>query len=116
MPLRVAALFEIPTPYRHPVFEQIAKRAEIEIDFYFLSRTQADRYWKPNFFDRLPATYLKGWQICFKGYHTIYLNRNVRSTLTRKPYDVFLLNGYAQPALWSMLRFCWSHRVPYVVM
>ena len=116
MPLRVAAIFEIPTPYRQPIFEKIVEREDLKVDFYFLSRAQQDRYWDTNLFQELPAVFLPGKQICFKGYHTVYINFHVKKVLSKGKYDLFVLNGYAQPALFFLLRYCWKNSVPYVMV
>lgn len=116
MPIRVAAVFEIPTPYRQPVFERLSRNPAIEIDFYFLSRTQADRHWDDASIGKLPATYLPGRQICIRGYHTFHINCGVDALFSKKPYDVVVIGGYSQPAFWKLLRHCWRKQRPYVMV
>ncbi|HLG19355.1 MAG TPA: glycosyltransferase family 4 protein [Bdellovibrionota bacterium] len=113
--LRVAVVFEIPTPYRQPVFERLARDENGTYRFFFLARTQEDRLWKMESTSGLPATYLPGRQICLKGHHTIHLNWGLKGLLLNPPFDVYVLGGYAQPAIWKLLRWCWKSGTPYVM-
>ncbi len=113
---RVAVITEIPTPYRQPVFDLLKLSKEIDVHFFFLNESQKDRYWKLSVKDHHSTTVLKGWQICVEGYHTIHLNFGVSNALIKPGFDLFVIGGYAQPALWRVLWHCWKTHTPYMMI
>lgn len=113
MSYKVAVVTEIPAPYRAPVFDLLRAKPGIEFHFIYLSNAQKDRHWGDH--ARAEDIILPGRQICFPGHHTIYFDQNVEG-LVNHGYDLFVLGGYAQPALWKLLRHCWKTGIPYVMM
>lgn len=110
---KVAVITEIPTPYRSPVFDILRHHADVDFDFIYLSKHQRDRPWGDH--AHANDVVLDSSQICIRGYHTVYFTRGLEKLLKKK-YDLFILGGYAQPAMWKILRHCWKHNIPYVMV
>ncbi|MCB0308081.1 MAG: glycosyltransferase family 4 protein [Bdellovibrionales bacterium] len=106
-------LTEIATPYRAPVFSQLRKSDRYTFDFFYLAKHQRDRLW-PNYNDDRDFI-LEGSQFCIAGYHTFYFNWNF-DILFNDPYDLYIIGGYAQWAMWRVMAFCSRKSIPYILM
>ena len=109
-------MVEIPTPYRHPVFQRVASSTDRVVDFFYLSDSQRDRFWNADHFKGLSFKTLPGYQLCIQGHHTFHFNCHVSDLLMKPEYDAYVLGGYAQPALLKLLRHCWKKNKPYTMM
>jgi glycosyltransferase involved in cell wall biosynthesis len=112
---RVAIITEIPTPYRQPVLDRLLARSDFRFDLIFLARSQADRFWNLDLLDSTRVQVLPGRQWGRPGGHTFFFNRGMTERLTAGRYDLLILGGYAQPALWSAFRYARKRGIPYVL-
>lgn len=119
--IRVAAILEIPTPYRNPIFERINRsdkkdkdnNQRVKLDCFYLSSTQQDRSWEVKPLKR--DVFLKARQFCIPGHHTFYFFADMKEVF-KNDYDVFVIAGYAQPAMLRAIFHCWRKKIPYVIM
>jgi len=106
--LRVAILTEIISPYRIPVFNQLATYPEIDLKVIFASETEARRHWHVQK-EQIQFSYevLPG-RVVAKTYQngSLFFNPTIISSLHRGKYDVIIFGGYHHPSYWLALAYC----------
>jgi glycosyltransferase involved in cell wall biosynthesis len=116
-PLRVAAVFPEPTPYRAPLLDRVAALDEVDLTVLYAARTVAGRTWRVA--PRHPAVFLRGVDVPGADrvlHHDYPLTPGVGSALAAVRPEVVVVSGWstfaAQAAIaWSRLR-----KVPYVLV
>ncbi len=113
LPVRVALLTEIISPYRIPVFNELAADARVELDVLFFSETEARRNWgipwnKMRFLYRVLPGLLVAHR--YQG-GPIFLNPGIMSALWRGKYQAVICFGYHHPTIWLALLWCRLARV-----
>lgn len=116
-PIRVAAVFPEPTPYRAPLLDHLAARPELDLTVVYAAETVARRTWQVE--PRHRAVFLRGVRLpgAEKILHHDYpVTPGVARALGRRRPDVVVVSGWstfvAQAAVaWSRLQ-----RVPYVLV
>jgi 1,2-diacylglycerol 3-alpha-glucosyltransferase len=116
MKRRVVILTEIISPYRIPLFNALAQRANIDLHVIFLSETDTSlRQWhvykdEIRFsFEVLPAF---RWRL---GKYNVLLNRGVSGALQAAAPDVVVCGGYNYLASWQTLRWARAREIPFLV-
>jgi glycosyltransferase involved in cell wall biosynthesis len=106
--MRIAILKDIASPYRIPLFNELAAREGIELRLLLLSRNDPRRnyaFYADEFrfdWDVLPGAELH------RGLHWIVFSRGVGRALSRTRPDVVIVGGWNQPAFWRA--FLWARR------
>lgn len=116
MKRRLVILTEIISPYRIPLFNDLATHPEIDLHVIFLAETDTTlRAWQV-YKDEIRFSYevLPSWRRRF-GRHNWLLNRGVVGALVRSAPDVILCGGYNYVASWQSLRWAKRKRVPFVL-
>jgi glycosyltransferase involved in cell wall biosynthesis len=116
-PVRVAAVFPEPTPYRAPLLDRVAALGEVDLTVIYAARTVAGRTWRVDL--RHPAVFLRGVGVPGADrllHHDYPLTPGVGSALAAVHPEVVVVSGWstfaAQAAIaWSRLR-----KVPYVLV
>jgi glycosyltransferase involved in cell wall biosynthesis len=110
---KLVIVTEIIAPYRIPVLNALAQRAEIELEVMFLSENDPSlREWKV-YKDEIKFNYrvLPSWRQRL-GRYNLLINSGVHSALSAIKPNVVLCGGYNYLASWSAARWARSHRVP----
>jgi glycosyltransferase involved in cell wall biosynthesis len=110
---KLVIVTEIIAPYRIPILNALAQRAEIELEVIFLSENDPTlRDWKV-YKDEIKFRYqvLPSWRQRL-GRYNLLINRGVHSALKRSRPDVLLCGGYNYLASWSAAYWARTHRVP----
>jgi 1,2-diacylglycerol 3-alpha-glucosyltransferase len=110
---RLVILTEIISPYRIPLFNALARDANIEPHVIFLSENDPGlRQWRV-YKDEIKFSYeiLPSWRIRF-GSRTLLLNRGLGRALSAAAPDAILCGGYNYVASWQLLIWAESQRVP----
>lgn len=96
---KVALLTEIISPYRIPVFGEIAKDPRIDLEVIFLAETSGDRKWKIRKQD-IPFDYRVPWGIGFSVNRRfpVFFNPFIFGELMRINPDVIICGGYQHPS------------------
>ncbi len=112
--MRIALLTEIPAPFRIPLFNALAERAELRV--LFLARTDPRRPHYEHHRDewRFDHVFLRGREMHAGGRWTM-LNRGVLRELRAFRPDAVAVGGWNQPAFWQALAYCKAARVPLLV-
>jgi len=112
--VRLALLTEIPAPYRIPLFNALAERAEFRA--LFLSRVDPRRpYYQPHDEEwRFDHRFLGGAELR-PGGRWVMVSRGVVRELRAFRPDAVGVGGWNQPAFWQALGYCRVRRVPLLV-
>src|SRR5580698_10314993 len=104
MKRRLVILTEIISPYRIPLFNALAQRAEVDLHVIFLAETDPDlRQWQIHK-EEIQFSYeiLPSWRRRVGRYNAL-LNRGVGIALGKTAPDVILCGGYNYVASWQAL-------------
>jgi glycosyltransferase involved in cell wall biosynthesis len=116
MSLRLVLVTEIIAPYRIPVFNALARRAEIDLHVIFLSETDSSlRQWRV-YSDEIRFSYevLPSWR-WRAGKNNFLINRGLWSALDRRKPEVIICGGYNYLASWQTLLWARRNRVKFVL-
>lgn len=117
VPIRVAAVFPEPTPYRAPLLDRVAALDEIDLTVIYAARTVAARTWSVAPHHR--AVYLRG--LAVPGarrvlHHDYPLTPGVVRALSAARPDVVVISGWSTFAAQAALAWCRARGVPYVLV
>jgi len=113
---RLVILTEIIAPYRIPVFNALAARAEVDPHVVFLSETDPGlRQWQV-YRDEIQFSYqvLKSYRRRV-GRFNVLLTRGVSAALRARNPEVILGGGYNYLAVWQAQRWARRHCVPFLL-
>lgn len=118
MPMRIAVVTPIPTPYRDSFWNVVARQPEIELSVFYCSEGKGDRPWEVDWprnyrSEVLPGRNLARWQgtdaSCF-------WNPSIVKHLQAGHYDALVIGGYNHPTMWAAMRYAVRRGLPYFVM
>ena len=106
---KVILLTEVISPYRIPVFNEIAKYAQIEFKVFFLAETVSGRLWKIER-EKIRFEYrvLQGFKIPLPNRFPIFFNPGIGSILRRENPDLIISGGYHHPS--SLSALCYARK------
>lgn len=110
---RLVILTEIIAPYRIPVFNTLAARADVDLHVIFLSENDPSlRQWHV-YKDEIRFSYqvLPAWRRRI-GKYNVLLNRGLSAALRRAKPDAILCGGYTYMASWQAAFWARRHSVP----
>ena len=111
-PVRVALLTEIISPYRIPVFNELAAMEGVELDVLFFSETEGRRNWRIPW-EKIHFRYrvLPGLLVTrrYQG-GPVFFNPGIVGALRRGKYRAVICFGYHHPTIWLALLWCWFSR------
>ena len=116
MTRKTVIITEIIAPYRIPVFNALARRAEVDLHAIFLAETdKALRQWRI-YTDEIRFSYevLSSWR-WRAGPYRVLLNRGLRSALQSANPQTILCGGYNYPASWESLWWARRHNVRFAL-
>jgi glycosyltransferase involved in cell wall biosynthesis len=116
MTRRLVILTEIISPYRIPLFNALAQRADVDLHVIFLAETDPGlRQWRV-YKEEIKFSYqvLPSWRKRIAGRNAL-LNRGVGRALAAAVPDVILCGGYNYIASWQSLFWAWTHHVPFLL-
>lgn len=116
MSRRLVILTEIIAPYRIPVFNALATRADIDLHVVFLSRTDAStRQWRI-YENEIRFSYevLPCWRRRI-GKYNLLLNANVNGALHAAAPEVVICGGYNYFASWQAMNWAKRNAVPFLL-
>jgi glycosyltransferase involved in cell wall biosynthesis len=116
-PIRVAAVFPEPTPYRAPLLDRVAALDEIDLTVIYAAETVAGRTWRVE--PRHRAVFLRGVGVPGAGrvlHHDYPLTPGVVGALSAARPDVVVVSGWSTFAAQAAIAWCRVRRVPYVLV
>jgi glycosyltransferase involved in cell wall biosynthesis/GT2 family glycosyltransferase len=116
-PIRVAAVFPEPTPYRAPLLDRVAALPEVELTVLYAAGTVAGRTWRVQ--PMHEAVFLRGLRVPGADrvlHHDYPLTPGVISALSDARPDVVVVSGWSTFAAQSAIAWCRLRNVPYVLV
>ena len=116
-PVRVAAVFPEPTPYRAPLLDRIAALPELDLTVVYAARTVAGRTWRVEPAHR--AVYLRGLRVPGAERlvrHDYPITPGVVGALSEARPDVVVVSGWSTFAAQAAIAWCGLKEVPYVLV
>ncbi len=116
-PIRVAAIFPEPTPYRAPLLDRIAALPDVELTVIYAADTVAGRTWRVE--PRHRAVFLHGLRI--PGAHRVLhhdypFTPGIVRALTEARPEVVVVSGWSTFAAQAAITWCRVKDVPYVLV
>jgi len=117
-PLRVVVVTPIPTPYRDPLWCELASRPEVDLQVLYCADRKSDRPWslnwvRPENSEVLPARNLTRWLGSGK---SCFWNPAIRSRLAAADCDALIVGGYNHLTMLWAIHFARRRGIPYFVM
>ncbi|HUG63794.1 MAG TPA: glycosyltransferase family 4 protein, partial [Gaiellaceae bacterium] len=116
-PIRVAAVFPEPTPYRAPLLDRIAALSEIDLTVVYAAGTVAGRTWRVE--PQHHAVFLRGVRVPGAErvlHHDYPLTPGVVPALEEVRPDVVVVSGWSTFAAQAAIAWCRLRGVPYVLV
>ena len=115
--IRVAVVSPEPTPYRSPLFDRLAARAELDLTVIYAAETVADRTWsvKPEHrAESLRGRRLPGVHGLLR--HDYPVTPGIGRALARTSPDVLVISGWSTFASQAAIAWSRTRGVPYVLL
>ncbi|MBA2641749.1 MAG: glycosyltransferase, partial [Actinobacteria bacterium] len=116
-PIRVAAVFPEPTPYRAPLLDRIGARDEVDLTVIYAAATVAGRTWTVE--PRHRSVYLRGVRIPGAErvlHHDYPVTPGVARALERVRPEVVVVSGWSTFAAQGAIAWCRMRGVPYALV
>lgn len=116
---RVLVISEIPTPYRLPLYRQIAERGGVDLEIAFCAESQPDRPWSiDDALAGVPHRVLRGFPITRRSRRNTFVyevNPSIVPLLARGRFDALVIGGYAVFAEQAAIAWARATRTPYLL-
>jgi glycosyltransferase involved in cell wall biosynthesis len=115
--IRVAVVSPEPTPYRSPLFDRVAARAEVDLTVVYAARTVAGRTWSVTPNHRavfLGGARLPGVRSILR--HDYPVTPAIGRVLRRSRPEVVVVSGWSTFAAQAALAWSRARRIPYVLL
>jgi glycosyltransferase involved in cell wall biosynthesis len=116
-PIRVAAVFPEPTPYRAPLLDRVAALPEIDLTVLYAADTVAKRTWRVE--PRHRSVFLRGVRVPGAArilHHDYPLTPGIRKALADARPDVVVVSGWSTFAAKAAIAWCRVSDVPYLLV
>ena len=116
-PVRVAAVFPEPTPYRAPLLDRVAASSELDLTVIYAAATVAGRTWHVE--PKHRAIFLRG--VAVPGarsilHHDYPVTPGVIRALTAARPDVVVISGWSTFAAQAAIAWCGLKDIPYLLV
>ncbi len=116
-PIRVAAVFPEPTPYRAPLLDRVAALPEIDLTVVYAAGTVAGRTWRVE--PKHRAVFLRGLRVPGAArvlHHDYPLTPGVVPALEDVRPEVVVVSGWSTFAAQAAIAWCRVRDVPYILV
>ncbi|MHC4885738.1 MAG: glycosyltransferase [Planctomycetota bacterium] len=117
MPIRLAYVSEIPTPYRRPFLRQLAEDSEVALTVLYCAASQGDREWTDEPLEDF-ETVLPGFHWCTNraaGYYNRF-NPAIFRQLSKANFDMVIFGAYSVMTMWTAMHWCRLQGLPYALL
>jgi glycosyltransferase involved in cell wall biosynthesis len=100
----------MPTPYRSGMWKAYSQVKDVEIDIYYCTSKEKDRYWDVVSTTEITEKVLKG--------VSLFTQTHINFSIVRvfKKYDAWFIGGYSVPTCQLLIVLCKLYNIPYVLM
>ncbi len=116
-PIRVAAVFPEPTPYRAPLLDRVAASTEIDLTVIYAAGTVAGRTWRVE--PKHRAVFLRGVRLPGAQrvlHHDYPVTPGVVGALTDAQPEVVVVSGWSTFAAQAAIAWCGIKGIPYLLV
>ena len=114
--IKTVLLTEIISPYRIPVFNEIAAYPTIDLKVVFFAETERERSWRvPVEKIRFPYEVLPGVAIPLPDRFPVFFNPGLTAALKREAPGVLICGGYHHPSSLAALWYANAARIPFIL-
>ena len=116
-PVRVAAVFPEPTPYRAPLLDRVAAQPEVDLTVFYAADTVAGRTWHVE--PKHRAVFLRGVRIPGAQrvlHHDYPVTPGVVGALMDAQPEVVVVSGWSTFAAQAAITWCGVRDVPYLLV
>jgi glycosyltransferase involved in cell wall biosynthesis len=116
-PVRVAAVFPEPTPYRAPLLDRVSELPEIDLDVIYAAETVAGRTWRVD--PQHEAVFLRGVGVPGADrllHHDYPVTPGIRRALADADPDVVVASGWSTFASQAAIAWSRTRGIPYVLV
>ena len=116
-PIRVAAVFPEPTPYRAPLLDRVAALPEIDLTVIYAAQTVARRTWRVQ--PRHHAIFLRGVNVPGAEtvlHHDYPITPGIVRALEQARPEVVVVSGWSTFTSQATIAWCRARGVPYVLV
>lgn len=110
MSLKIGILTNMPTPYRNGLWKEYSEIENVDIDFFYCTVRENDRYWEVDKKKEFNEVFLPG--ITFKRIN--HLNLKILNYFNR--YDIWIIGGYSIPTTQILIILCRIFKKTYILM
>jgi glycosyltransferase involved in cell wall biosynthesis len=110
MKLKIGILTNMPTPYRTKMWESYAEIKDINMDIYYCTDKEEDRYWNIIKNEKVSEYFLPGFTIK-NSYHF-----NISILKYFKNYDAWFIGGYNMFTSQLLILLCKIFDIPYILL
>jgi glycosyltransferase involved in cell wall biosynthesis len=117
LPIRVAAVFPEPTPYRAPLLDRVAASSEIDLTVIYAAGTVAGRTWRVE--QKHRAVFLRGLRLPGAQrvlHHDYPVTPGVVGALMDVQPDVVVISGWSTFAAQAAIAWCGIKDIPYLLV
>jgi glycosyltransferase involved in cell wall biosynthesis len=116
--MKIAVVTPIPTPYRDPFWNEVAKQPNIDLNVFYCSGGKSDRPWSDSWekhytAEVLPGINLLGWR---DRSASCYWNPAIGSRLRNGGYEAVVVGGYNHPTMLAAIHSSLRLGIPYFLM
>jgi glycosyltransferase involved in cell wall biosynthesis/GT2 family glycosyltransferase len=116
-PIRVAAVFPEPTPYRAPLLDRVDALPDVELTVIYAAETVARRTWRVE--PRHRAVFLRGMRVPGADrvlHHDYPVTPGIARALSQVRPDVVVVSGWSTFTAQATIAWCRARDVPYVLV
>jgi glycosyltransferase involved in cell wall biosynthesis len=116
-PIRVAAVFPEPTPYRAPLLDRVDALPEVELTVIYAAETVAGRTWRVE--PRHRAVFLRGVRVPGADrvlHHDYPVTPGIARALGQARPEVVVVSGWSTFTAQATIAWCRARDVPYVLV
>lgn len=116
--MRVAVVTPIPTPYRDPFWNEVARQPNVELSVFYCSAGKSDRPWSADWPRRYHYEVLAGYNLArWRGAdRSCFWNPSIRTRLRDGRYDAILIGGYNHLTMLAAMHEARRMTTPYYLM
>lgn len=111
---KIAIITNIPSPYRIPLFEKIAKKVDLFV--YFMSNSEKEREWDVKLSEKFKYKILNGFNLMSIGFRLNYnINLSIINEIHKNDYDVVIVGGYSSLTTQLTFLLCKLKKIPIIL-
>lgn len=113
---KVAIITNLPSPYRIPLFEKLAKAFDLKV--YFLHLKAEHRKWDVKLGDKFDYELLPGYALKYRGHGMLVnydINFSVIDKIQKENFDAIIIGGYVSFTVKIVLFLCKLKKIPFIL-